>query len=94
MSVESSLVEDYKFENEKNQLSLSVCLLPVDEAHDSSLQSHPDSEAVKHVLMMEERLQTGQQEEQRGKQETFPHLSIFVPHEGQQQADNNNKSNQ
>lgn len=39
---------------------------------------------------MEERLQTGQQEEQRGEQEAFPHRSVFVPHEAQQQTDNKN----
>lgn len=65
-----------------------VCHLPVDQAHDGSLQPHSGCEAVKHVVMMEERLQRGQQEEKRGIQETFPRLSMCVPHEAQQPAGN------
>lgn len=63
--------------------------LPVDEAHEGSFQPHSHSEAAIHVLMVQQRLQAGQQEEQRGEQETFPHGSVLVPHEAQQQADNN-----
>lgn len=65
-----------------------VCHLPVDQAHDSRLQPHSRCEAVKHVVMMEERLQRGQQEEKRGIQEAFPRLSMRVPHEAQQPAAN------
>lgn len=64
-----------------------VGYLPVDEAHDSGFQPHAHREAAVHVLMVQQRLQAGQQEKQRSKQETFPHGGVFVPHETEQQTE-------
>lgn len=69
-----------------------MCYLPVDKTAHSCLQSHPHCEAMEHILMIEEWLQTWEQEEQRGKQKALPHRSIFVLHEAQQCTDNSKET--
>ena len=60
--------------------------LPVDEAHDGGLDAHAHGEAGVHVLVVEERLQAGQQEDERGVEVALPERRLVVPHEAQQQA--------
>lgn len=72
---------------------LSLCYLPVDKACHGRLQPHSYSETVEHELMMEDGLETGEQEEQRGEQVAFPRRSVFIPHEAEECADNNKQTN-
>ena len=60
--------------------------LPVDEAHDGGLHPHAHGEAGVHVLVVEERLQAGQQEDERGVEVALPERGLVVLHEAQQQA--------
>ena len=60
--------------------------LPVHKAHDGGLHPHAHGEAGVHVLVVEERLQAGQQEDECGVEVTLPEGGLVVPHEAQQQA--------
>lgn len=63
-----------------------VTHLPVNQAHNGSLHPHPYGEASVHVLVVEEGLETGQQEHQGGVEVAFPQRSVLVPHEIQKKA--------
>ena len=60
--------------------------LPVDQAHDSGLHPHSHGEAGVHVLMVEQGLEAGQEEQQEGKHEALPQVAVLVTHEPQEEA--------
>ena len=60
--------------------------LPVNQAHNSRLHPHSHCEAGVHVLMVEERLEAGEQEHQGGVEVAFPHRGIFVSYEIQKET--------
>lgn len=61
--------------------------LPVDQAHDRCLDPHSHSEAGVHVLVVEERLEAGEQEHERGVEVAFPQRSVLVSHESQEKTE-------
>lgn len=67
--------------------NIDICThLPVNQAHDSSLHPHSHSETSVHVLMVEEGLQTGEQEHQSGIEVALPQRSVFVSYETQKKT--------
>lgn len=64
--------------------------LPVNQAHDSCLHPHSHCEARVHVLMVEERLQAGEQEHQSSVEIALPKRGIFIPHETQKKTGKDN----
>lgn len=57
--------------------------LSVNQAHNSGLHPHSHCEASVHVLMVEQRLETGQQEHESGIEVALPQRGVFVSHEAQ-----------
>lgn len=60
--------------------------LSVNQAHDSCLHPHSHCKARVHVLMVEERLEAGEQEHQSGVEIALPKRGIFIPHETQKKT--------
>lgn len=60
--------------------------LSVNQAHNSCLHPHSHCEASVHVLMVEQRLETGQQKHKSGVEVAFPQWGIFVSHETQKKT--------
>lgn len=60
--------------------------LPVNQAHDGCLHPHSHCEASIHVLMVEEGLETREQEHEGGVEVALPQRGIFFPHETQKKT--------